>query len=406
MRILIITQMYSQPDDEGDNKPTKTVNYFAKEWKNMGNEVIVFHCSSKFPLIMYYMPSSIKNMIAQNTSKIIPPLKSRRKLVRNEDGVRVYRSPMFKLLPGSAYSSWQMKMQEKRIEGILREIGFSPDLVVGHFANPSLELVVRCAKYFNAKSSIVFHQDCNKKNLKKYRIDKNINKIGAIGVRSYIEAAAVKRLLSLEKLPFLCFSGVPDNAVKNAETDCKKHGFKDGINFLYVGSLIKRKHLDKVIEAFSAVSSKDDTLRIIGGGPDEEALKQYANSVEHLGKIQFLGRIRREDVLSQMKDANIFTLISSNEVFGMVYIEAMLQGCITIASKGEGFDGIIKNGKNGFLCEPGNSEELKKLYSSICELNEDERNNIGQEAINTAMSFSEREVAENYLNEIIENQRI
>ena len=53
MNILVITQMYSQPDDVGDNKPTKTVNYFAKEWIAMGHKVVVMHCPSKFPYIYY-----------------------------------------------------------------------------------------------------------------------------------------------------------------------------------------------------------------------------------------------------------------------------------------------------------------------------------------------------------------
>ena len=42
-------------------------------------------------------------------------------------------------------------------------------------------------------------------------------------------------------------------------------------------------------------------------------------------------------------------MISQGEAFGLVYLEAMARGCITIASRGEGFDGIIKDGINGFL---------------------------------------------------------
>ena len=37
-------------------------------------------------------------------------------------------------------------------------------------------------------------------------------------------------------------------------------------------------------------------------------------------------------------------MISELETFGLVYIEAMAAGCITIASRNEGFDGIIKDG--------------------------------------------------------------
>ena len=42
-------------------------------------------------------------------------------------------------------------------------------------------------------------------------------------------------------------------------------------------------------------------------------------------------------------------MVSDNETFGMVYIEAMLAGCVTIASKAGGVDGVIIDGKMDFI---------------------------------------------------------
>ena len=52
-----------------------------------------------------------------------------------------------------------------------------------------------------------------------------------------------------------------------------------------------------------------------------------------------------------MRESDIFILPSRNETFGMVYMEAMASGCITVCSKNDGVDGIIRDGINGFLCE-------------------------------------------------------
>ena len=52
--------------------------------------------------------------------------------------------------------------------------------------------------------------------------------------------------------------------------------------------------------------------------------------------------------------SDVFVLPSVNETFGMVYLEAMSQGCIPIGTSGEGIDGIIENGKNGYLCDRNN----------------------------------------------------
>ena len=405
MKILGVTQMYSQPDDTGDNKPTKTVNYFVKEWVAMRHEIVVMHCPSKFPLILYKLPRAIKERYAGRISTMVPPIESRSEIKRTENGASVYRFPMLKMMPGQGYPKSLMKRQAKKIESVLKENGFTPDLVVGHFANPSLELTGLLAKRYNAKSSIVFHHDCTEANIKKYRIKDNINYIGAIGARSVIEAKQIRDSLDLKRTPFVCCSGVPNDAVLNAAKTCEKHKFDKGIRYIYVGSLIHRKHLDVVIRAFLNVAGENDTLTVVGGGPEENNLKELATSLNGNSKIKFEGRIPREDVLQQMKEAQVFTLISHGEAYGMVYIEAMLQGCLTIASKGEGFDGIIENGVNGFICEPGNQKNLEEIYKRIAAMTTDERNKIGQAAIDLAIHFSEREVAERYLNDILENQR-
>ena len=405
MNILVITQMYSQPDDVGDNKPTKTVNYFVKEWVDMGHDVVVMHCPSKFPLILYLLPTAVKEKFARRISTMVPPLESRKELIREENGAKVYRLPMLKMKPGQAYSPSAMARQAKKIEQKLNDLSFKPDLVVGHFANPSLELVANVAEYYNAKSSIVFHHDCTNSGIVKYRIKENIGRVNAIGARSIIEANQIKERLNLDKLPFVCCSGAPNDAVQAAKKICDKQDFSEGLRHIYVGSLIKRKHLDVVLKAFLNTATEKDTLTVVGGGPEEEYLKKIVADLKAEDKIAFTGRIPREDVLKKMGEAQIFTLISHGETYGMVYVEAMLQGCLTIASKGEGFDGIIQDGVNGFICEPGDQAALEGTYMRIAGMTTKERNRIGQSAIDTAIHYSEREVAERYLNDIMNNQR-
>lgn len=176
---------------------------------------------------------------------------------------------------------------------------------------------------------------------------------------------------------------------------------KKGLRYLFVGSLIKRKNLIEVIDAFNEHAEDNDELIIIGGGPDEERISQYIKSSVHSDKIRMLGRISREEVMDYMNSSDVFALISSNEVFGMVYIEAMLSGCITIASKNGGVDGIIKDGHNGFLCEQGNSKMLSTIFADIKKLQADDKFEIQKNAQETAKRFSETEVAENYLKEVL-----
>lgn len=405
MNILVITQLYPQPDDVGDNKPTKTVEYFAKEWVKCGHKVIVAHCPSRFPFLFYLIPPQIKNKLAGATSNIFPPLSSRKKMVREEFGIKVYRFPMLKMFPGNGYSFRMMRKQAKEICSCLDRENFVPDLVVGHFANPSAELTAIIAEKYKAKSSIVFHHDCTETNIEKYRIQDSVKKIGAIGARSVIEAKEIENRLNLNRTPFICYSGAPNDAVQAAKKKCDKQDFAKGVRHIYVGSLIKRKHLDVVIKAFLNTASGEDSLTVVGGGPESERLRNLVAELDAEKRIIFTGKIPRSQVLDKMGEAQVFTLVSHGETFGMVYIEAMLQGCLTIASKYGGFDGLIQDGINGFICNPGDQEDLERIYRRIANMTVEERNKIGQAAIDTAIHYSEREVAERYLNDILSNQR-
>ena len=406
MNILAITQIYPQPDDVGDDRPTSTVEYFGREWFKQGHNVMVIHCPSKFPVVFYLLPASIKDKFSNKSNTTAPPIESRHVLHRTEQGLRIHRLPMLKVYPGRAFSESTMKRQAKRIWELVDSEGFKPDLVVGHFANPSLELVANVAEHYGVKSSMVFHHDCGPRNIEKYRIKEIIPRIGAVGARSRIEAQEIQERLSLKETPFICYSGAPNDAVEACEKECKKHDYSDGTHHLYVGSMLTRKHVDAIIRAF-AEEYKDDkksTLRIVGGGQEEENLKKLVNDLGMSDAITFVGKIPRAEVMEEMHRAQVFTMISHGETFGMVYIEAMLQGCITIASYGEGFDGIIQDGVNGFLCKAGDAEMLKSIYDKIEAMSIEERNRIGQNAVDTALGFSEAAVAERYLKDALEQR--
>ena len=71
------------------------------------------------------------------------------------------------------------------------------------------------------------------------------------------------------------------------------------------------------------------------------------------------------------------------------------------ASKNEGFDGIIKDGENGFLCEAGNYEELTKILRNIQFLSIDDKIKISQDAIKTANELTNKNVSKKYLKDIL-----
>jgi glycosyltransferase involved in cell wall biosynthesis len=101
-----------------------------------------------------------------------------------------------------------------------------------------------------------------------------------------------------------------------------------------------------------------------------------------------------------MIDADVFAMVSKPEAFGLVYVEAMSKGCITIGTKGQGIDGVIQHGENGFLCEARNVLALKNLFVEINQMSYDDKLRIATKAINTASSLTDGKVALDYLKKI------
>ena len=91
---------------------------------------------------------------------------------------------------------------------------------------------------------------------------------------------------------------------------------------------------------------------------------------------------------------------SKGEVFGLVYLEAMLANCITVASLNEGMDGIITHGKDGYLVHAGNTDELTKVIRNIQSLNYSAAKKIAESGYVTACSFTDSAVAKKYLESI------
>ena len=102
-----------------------------------------------------------------------------------------------------------------------------------------------------------------------------------------------------------------------------------------------------------------------------------------------------------MHEADVFTMVSRDEAFGLVYLEAMIEGCITVGSVQEGIDGIIHNGQNGFLCTAGNPDELAQIYRSIFDMAKDERAAMSRLAYQTARELSNSAVAGRYLRDVL-----
>ena len=108
-----------------------------------------------------------------------------------------------------------------------------------------------------------------------------------------------------------------------------------GFRFVTVANLIPRKRVGMLIDAFRLLgeAGKDASLLIIGDGEERKMLEEKTAGYGLEGKVSFTGRLTRDEIAEQFRDADCFVLASEKETFGVVYVEAMMAGLPVIASR-------------------------------------------------------------------------
>lgn len=399
MNILALTSVYPQPDDNGA-VITPTVKYFCEKWAESSHRVIVIHNSSCFPQILYAVPEKFRKTIESVVGHTFPPKASRKAISYCTNGVIVYRIPMKKIIPHGKYSHGSIDRQVRKINDVLTEMEFVPDVIVSHWVNPQVAIVEGLLKvYHRAKTSLVFHNDCSTKNIKRFNLDSKIKIFDAIGCRSEFYADKVMDTLCLKKKPFICYSGIPDEIADNQINKLDKIVFNNSLVFIFVGRLVKYKNVDVIIKALNQkYGDKSYVLHVIGVGAEKDKLENLAKNLNCEKKVIFHGQLQRPEVFELMKKSFCFIMVSNNETFGMVYIEAMLAGCITIASRDGGVDGVIVDGKNGFLSKQGDVPELVATLDKIEKM--DNISELRMRAILTACEYRDSKIAQRYLDNV------
>jgi len=137
---------------------------------------------------------------------------------------------------------------------------------------------------------------------------------------------------------------------------------------LFVGTFIKRKKLLELQEAVIGINKENKfncQLHIVGGEG-----KQTKSILENMNKFPDLfvyhGKIYDKKELEKIyKNSHIFAMPSQHETFGLVYVEAMLQGLPILYTAKEGIDGFY-NEKIGEKVFNSTVDEIKeKLFNLI-----------------------------------------
>jgi len=166
---------------------------------------------------------------------------------------------------------------------------------------------------------------------------------------------------------------------------------------LYMGSLIPRKSVDKLLYAVDKLKKDYHVkLAIIGSGSEQDMLMHLTEQLYLNDNVKFFSA---SDKVDEIYSSNVdcFISVPSEEVFGLTLAEASLAKLPIITSNIPGINEIYTDQENAFLIQPNNSNELVSAITSLIEA-PILRNHLAENAqkyIEKALSLKQQFVAFN-----------
>ena len=171
--------------------------------------------------------------------------------------------------------------------------------------------------------------------------------------------------------------------------------------FLYVGRIESIKGPELLLEAFhrSKRIMQNASIVLVGSGSQEEKLRRYCEQNNLSDRVIFTGRKQPGELPRYYAAADVFVFPSLWEPFGIVVGEALASGLPVICSSFAGAADLVRDGKNGYILDPRDTEKLAAILSSLV-MDDDLLESLKQGAIESIENFTIEKGAEQFLNAI------
>jgi phosphatidylinositol alpha-1,6-mannosyltransferase len=147
-----------------------------------------------------------------------------------------------------------------------------------------------------------------------------------------------------------------------------RHDLRDKKVLLTIGRLAGdegRKGHDKVIQALPAVTvaCPDLAYLIVGTGDDRTRLRALAEQLGVGKNVLFVGMVEAHELADYYRLADLFVMPSTQEGFGIVFLEAAACGLKSIGGNRDGCTDALADGAIGITIDPANPSELVRAIT-------------------------------------------
>jgi glycosyltransferase involved in cell wall biosynthesis len=138
---------------------------------------------------------------------------------------------------------------------------------------------------------------------------------------------------------------------------------------LFVGRLAEEKHVDVLIDAVSKTPAELNVhLEIVGGGEVRAALEAQAKRLGLGERVRFLGLASDGDLRKAYIRADLFCMPGTAELQSLVTLEAMSASTPVLLANAMALPHLVREGENGHLFTPGDSNELAARITELFRL--------------------------------------
>jgi glycosyltransferase involved in cell wall biosynthesis len=134
----------------------------------------------------------------------------------------------------------------------------------------------------------------------------------------------------------------------------------------FVGRFDKNKNLGVIFRSVELARKSLPELRLVLVGGTGQEFLECANIVEIPDWVDVRGQITDKEVIRTIYASSaVFLLPSFQETFGLVYIEALSQGCPFIYTKNEGVDGFFTDKEFAVGVDPRDNEQIAEAIKNL-----------------------------------------
>ena len=180
-------------------------------------------------------------------------------------------------------------------------------------------------------------------------------------------------------------------AIVHCGVDISQFAFKapegEARSILYVGRLASEKGLPVLLEAFRRLAASHPMvrLRLVGDGPERQAMETLAVRLGIAERVDFLGYRDSAGVLRELQSVDAFVLPSFAEGVPVSLMEAMSCGVPVIGTNVGGVSELIANGRSGLLVPASDTDSLVEALHRL----------VSEPGLRTALANAGRQAIEN-----------